>query len=194
MKGMLAIAAALLSACESSPQVTRPTPSTDPVVGLYTLTVRADSDCAVIPEVARHRNYTARFDSTGANRYVVTVSDATFLTNVQLSERSFQANCILLGNLGCNQFTASYDGDVVRIHMIADHPDGFDNGGQITEQIAPGIWLVVWGSGPGRLSGSRIEASLEGGLRYWPESASAFSPVGSVSCNTSNLRLTFARK
>jgi hypothetical protein len=185
----LAIAAAVSSACGSFPQPTRPTLSTDPIVGLFTLTVRAESECAVIPVAARNRTYTAAIRSTTDSNYIVTLSDAAFLRG---------GICPAAGSpgLGCEQFRASREGDLLRFRLVEEFPDDefAGVGGTIVEVIPPDNWLAVGGTGVGRVDGTAIEASLDGYLWYCTSvRADPLFCRASARCD-SNLRLTFVRK
>ena len=192
----LALIAVGLGACESQPM--SPTP-TDSIVGRYALSLTAGSECASIPARARNRTYSAKIERYASEGYLVTLSDATFVTDVQLSERSFRTPCGALSSvLGCNQFLLSRDGPEIEFQLIPNS-QRFDNefggaGGTIVEQTAPDTVLMIHGTGRGRLEGGTIEATLQGGL--W-----SCSPVrgdgycaASVTCDTNNLRLVFTRK
>jgi hypothetical protein len=176
------------SACEKAP----PTSSSpiDPIVGAYTLTLTAASECATIPEAVRHRTYAARID--GNERYVVTLSGAVFLTE----ERSPDGigPCRAFSELGCNQFRVSRHGEEIEVQMIPDYQrldDEFGGwGGSIVEQTAPGAFLGVSGTGRGRLDGETMVVTLAGRLWYSPA-----EPVfRHVDCSTTDLHLAFTRR
>lgn len=184
-----------LSACEK-PRITSASPP-DPILGTYTLTLSAGAECGSIPALARNRTYTARIDGT-PQRYVVTLSDAIFARDIQLSERSWLAYCNESSGLGCNQFTAvaSPDGSEMDFQLVhnserLDHEFG-GHGGTIVELITPDTRLEVYGRGRGRVDGQRIEASVTGFL--WYCSPIEGCDVWANSCETSNLQLSFTRR
>jgi hypothetical protein len=180
-----------LVACDSARE-TLPTSrsSTDPIVGAYTVTLTAGSECAVIPEAVRNRTYSARID--GHERYVVTLGDATFLTEERAPDGV--GPCGAFAGLRCNQFRALPHGDEIEFQIIPDYQrldDEFAGwGGSIVEQTAPGAFLGISGTGRGRLDRGEIRVTLTGRVWY-----SAAGPVFRyVDCNTSELRLVFSRR
>ena len=70
---------ALVSCDRTRLTPTAPTPP-EALIGRFTLTLTASAECTAIPDAARPRRYLASIDATGDGRYVVTLSDATFLT------------------------------------------------------------------------------------------------------------------
>jgi hypothetical protein len=195
----LTLIVSVSSACEKSSRATAPSP-TDSIVAAYTLTLSADSECAQIPEAARNRTYSAKIDSTGPQKYLVTLSDATFVTDVQLSERSFRTPCggpVYGPGLGCNQFLAMQEGDQIEFQLVPnsqrlDH-EFAGMGGTIGELIASDTLLEVHGTGRGRVDAQAIQATLDGFLWYCsPLRADGSCSLG-IRCDT-NVRLTFTRK
>jgi hypothetical protein len=165
--------------------VVAPPPAQDAVTGPYTLRLSAGPECAVIPEIARNRTYSANIAATGADSYMVTLSDAVLL-------RICDSDAV--SGLCSNQFHMSRDRDGLRVQLL-DEGDDSSHGGQIVEQIPPGTWLSVGGSGPGRIDDSGIHATLDGDLWYCPTvMAYPFPCSAYVFCNTSNLQLTFTRR
>lgn len=162
-----------------------PPPAQDALTGPYTLRLSAGPECAAIPEIARNRTYSANIAATGADSYMVTLSDAVLLRICDSSAVS---------GLCSNEFRMSRDGDGLRFQLL-DEGDDSSHGGNIVEQIPPGTWLDVDGSGPGRIDDSGIHATLNGGLWYCPVvMAYPFPCSAHVFCNTSNLQLTFTRR
>jgi hypothetical protein len=151
------------------------------MVGQYTLTLGVGSECAVIPAGARNRSYTATIDSSIAGSYVVTLSDAFFLTGE-----------ICGSGRVCNRFAATREGGVVRVQVHSDDPNDESDTGEIWEMIPPGTWLQVQGGGAGRLEGSSIVASLEGSLWYCP--GPSIPCPSFVACRSNAIGMTFMRK
>jgi hypothetical protein len=168
-----------------SVSVVAPPPAQDALTGSYTLRLSAGPECAAIPEIARNRTYSANIAATGTDSYMVTLSDALLLRICDSSAVS---------GLCSNQFHMSRDGDGLRF-QLEDEGDDSSHGGNIVEQIPPGTWLDVSGSGPGRIDDSGIHATLNGVLWYCPAvMAYPFPCSAYVGCNTSNLQLTFTRR
>jgi len=197
-----------LLACDRHPQVpTRVVPpqatppgasanpgalGTDPsgrsIVGSYTLTLDLGSGCAALPEAERTRRYTAAIDDSGGGRYVVTLSDATFLTGPICTAGSGH-----LSGFGCHQFLASRDGDTVQFFLENDNADA--HGGHIVEQSPSGTWVEIVGRAVGRLDRSSIEASGTSTVWYCGTPSSYPFPCSSfVSCDSTDMRMTLARK
>jgi hypothetical protein len=157
----------------------------------------------MIPEPALTRTYSAKIDSDVRFGYLITLSDATFATDVQLSERSFRVECggpVFGSGLGCNQLVAGRDGDEIEFQLIHNSErmnDEFGGaGGTIVELIDPHTRLDIGGRGRGRFDGRTIQATLTGHLFYCSPlrgdgSSCAFA---GIHCETADLRLTFTRK
>ena len=184
-----------LLSCEQA-RITSATPR-DPVPGTYTLTLSAGAECASIPVTARNRTYAATIDGT-PQHYVVTLSGATFASDVQLSERAWNLYCNQASGLGCNQFTAvgSADGSELEFQLI-HNSERLDNefgghGGTIVELLAPDARLEVYGRGRGTFERGSIEATLAGFV--WYCSPIEGCDVWARSCETSNLQLSFSRR
>jgi hypothetical protein len=156
-----------------------PASSTDRIVGQYGLTLSVGSECAAVPEFARDRSYTATINSSTTGGYVITLSDAFFLQDP------------ICGASGvCNEFVATREADAMGFQ--ATSKDDESDAGEIWELIPPGMWLQVRGSAVGQIQGSRIDASLDGGLWYCPGQA---IPCRSfVACHSSNMKLVFTRR
>ena len=105
--------------------------NSDSITGLYTLTISIGSECAVVPEAARTRRYTAAIDQAGGGRYVVTLSDATFLTGPICTSGSRH-----FSGIGCHQFFASEDIDTVSFFLENNNDEA--HGGHIVERLSFG--------------------------------------------------------
>ena len=203
---MLGIVA--FAACASNPQTptplgssrTTPPPSaqpapglrgTDPgnnlLIGLYTLTLHIGSGCAVVPEAERTRKYTATIDYAGGGRYVVTLSDGTFLTGPICTAGSRH-----FSGIGCHQFFASEDIDTVQFGLENNNDEV--HGGHIVEQLASGTWLEIIGYAGGMLDLSLMEASGTSSVSYCRTLSSYPFPCSFVSCGSADMRLTLTRK
>ena len=198
--GMVLLCAGAAVTCGGSPPatLTGPTIPLDPLIGQYSLTVTAGPACRTLPEIARSRTYTARIESRSADNYVVTLTDGTFLADEQIGERTFILHCSSSYGLGCNQFTASREGDQVRFRL-APNSERFDDefagyGGSVVELIPPdNNRLGMDGMGLGRLDGTRIEASIDGRVWYCPARYSSFAEE-CASCDHASLAMTFTRR
>jgi hypothetical protein len=172
------------------PQPTPPptSPSSSSLAGLYTLTLNIGSGCDVVPEADRTRRYTASIEYTAEGRYVVTLSDATFLTGSICTAGSGH-----LSGIGCQQFFAAADNDTVQLFLENNNDDA--HGGHIVEQSPSGAWLEIIGQFGGRLDRSSIEASGTGSVWYCRTSSSYPFPCSSfVGCRPTDMRLTLTRK
>ena len=171
-----------------SPIPTPPEPSapTDAIVGRYRLELTVGPECGSVPEAARHRTYTATIDSAGGTNYVVTLSDASFLSGPICTAAP--------SRLGCHQFQASRAGDRLRFDLINENDDG--HGGHIVEQVPPGTWMELLGSGTGRLQeqDGMITATGSASVWYCPTvSGYPFPCRAHMGCGSGELRLTFTR-
>lgn len=188
-----------LVACDGHPQAPTPfvppqatppptNPSRNPLVGLYTLTLNIGSGCAVLPEAERTRKYTATIDYGGEGRYVVTLSDATFLTGPICTAGSEH-----FSGIGCQQFFASEDIDTVQFFLENNNDEA--HGGHIVEQLSSGTWLEIIGRAGGKLDLSSTEASGTSSVWYCRTPSSYPFPCSSVvSCGSTDMRLTLTRK
>jgi hypothetical protein len=170
-----------------SPIPTPPLPGapTDSIVGRYKLDLSVGPECGSVPEAARNRTYTATIDSAGATNYVVTLSEASFLNGPICTAAP--------SRLGCHQFQASRTGDILRFDLINENDDG--HGGHIVEQVPPGTWMELIGSGTGRLGEEgTITATGSANVWYCPTVSGYPFPCRShVGCGSSGLRLTLTR-
>ena len=190
------------AACDSHPQAPTslgpsqatpptpgpPNPGNNPLIGLYTLTLDIGSGCAVVPEAERTRKYTATIDHADRGRYVVTLHDGTFLTGPICTAGSRH-----FSGIGCHQFFASEDIDIVQFYLENNNDEA--HGGHIVEQLASGTWLEITGFAEGKLDLSSMEASGPSSVRScWTPSSDPFSCASVVSCRSTDMRLTFTRK
>ncbi len=171
-----------------------PNSGTDPVPGSYTLTLDLGSGCQALPDVARTRTYTATIETRGEASYVVTLSGGTFLDGLICT---FTGG--LYAGLGCNQFLASHEGDLVRFNLVNNNDDA--HGAHIVEQVPPGTWLEIIGTASGRLEGTTIleattiEASGSNSVWYCPVASGYPFPCSSfIGCASNDMRLTFRRR
>jgi hypothetical protein len=122
--------------------------------------------------------YSARLADDGPGRYVVTLSNATFLQD---------NNCI---PRGCNQFRAVEDGATLRFSL--ENNDEW-SGGYITEKTTAGTWLEIYGIAAGVFHPTVIEASGPGKVLYCSFPGAWSCSARNVSCQ-SNLKYVFTRK
>ena len=146
---LLLISGIALVSCDR----TRPSPTAasppEALIGRFTLTLTAGAECAAIPDAAKTRRYLASIDATGDEKYVVTLSDATFLTGPICTAGSTR-----FAGVGCHQFFASRQDDVVQFDLANNNDEA--HGGHIVEQLSLGTWLEIIGNGTGRLHASTI--------------------------------------
>ena len=124
------------SAAPANPPSPTPTPTDDRLVGSYKLPLNVGSGCGAILDAARVRQYTATINATGDAAYVVTVSDATFLTGLIYTAT--------VTRLGCDQFLASRKDDMIEFNLVNNNDDG--HGGHIVEQLPSGTWIEIIGT------------------------------------------------
>jgi hypothetical protein len=175
-----------------------PTP-VDLVLGRYALTVTVGSTCTALPDIVRSRTYTSTIESRGPDNYIVTLSDARFLADQQIGPGAFQIHCGDSYGLGCNQFTASRDGDQLQFRLVPNYKrlnDEFaGDGGSIIELIPPADHqLGIEGTGLGRLEGTTIQASIDGRVWYCPAAFSNFSEECTACENARNVAMAFTRR
>ena len=174
-----------------------PTP-VDLALGRYALTITVGSICTTLPDIVRARTYTASIESRGADNYLVTLSDARFLEDEQIGPATFRIHCGASAGLGCNQVTASREGDLLRFHLIPNcqrlNNEFAGNGGSIVELIPPADnQLGIQGTGLGRLDGTTIQASIDGRVWYCPASFSNSSEECRA-CENADVAMTFTRR
>jgi hypothetical protein len=168
-----------------TPAPPAPSPASDPIVGRYTAEVAAGADCATVPEEARRRSYEASITAAGSDKYVVTLGGAAFLQG--------DICTMAPSGLGCHQFVASRAGDRLRFELLNENDDG--HGGHIVEQLPPGTWIELIGSGTGRMQDGRITATGDATIWYCSTASAYPFPCASyTSCRSDDLRLTFARQ
>ena len=169
------------------PATTAPNPGSNSIVGSYTLTLNIGSGCAVVPETERSRKYTATIEVALGGRYVVTLSNATFLTGPICT-----AGSRYFSGIGCQQFFASEDIDTLQFFLENNNDEA--HGGHIVEQLSSGAWLEIIGGAAGKLDLSSIEASGTSTVWYCRTPSSYPFPCSSfVSCGSTDMRLTFKR-
>jgi hypothetical protein len=193
---------ALFAACDSAshsrtpqgpasiaPSPVPPTPDPgDPLIGSFALTLYVGSGCPAVPETAATRHYTATIGSVGVGRYVVTLTDATFLTGPICTGGSGR-----FSGIGCDQFFASEDIDLATFFLVNNNDEA--HGGHIVEQLSSGTWLEIIGNATGKLRGSSIEASGTSTIWYCrTPSAYPFPCSDFAACRSDDARLMFTRK
>ena len=202
-RATLLAVAALSAACETpsyptpswalgvvptpAPAVPGP-PIPDPVsgayVGAYALTVTLGATCEAVPETERTRAYAAAVTLGPRGLYIVTLSEARFLSGAACT-----AN---VRGLGCHQFTASESGDVVRFHL---EDLAGARGSHIVEQAASGAWIEIIGEAAGTANRAVIEASGTGRVTYCRDASGfTFACRDYSSCGSSELRMTLTRR
>jgi hypothetical protein len=147
-----------------------------------------------VPASDRRRTYDATVTAPREANYVVTLTSGTFFRH-QL--------CGIWSGLGCNQFTAARDGDVIRFDLVV-----FDDefGGHIVEQLSSGAWMSIAGSTVGRPEGTSIDAKGSSRIYYCPVQppgtpcCAVPTPPGvpcedlSVGCTSSDMTLKLTRR
>ena len=186
-------------ACGDSQPRTPATPTpVDPAIGRHALTVTVGSTCTALPDIVRARTYTATIESGGPDNYIVTLSDAKFLADQQIEPSALQIHCGGSQRLGCNQFTASREGNELQFRLLPNYKRLNDelagNGGSIIELIPPADHQFgIEGMGLGRLDGTAIPASIDGRVWYCPATFSNFSEECTV-CENANAAMLFTRR
>jgi hypothetical protein len=170
---------------------TQPTPpqppsDTDPLTGAYALSLTMDelgSECDQVPDVVRHRTYSATINSTGGDNYVVSLSGSVFLSGLI---------CTLApAHLGCDQFPASRTGDTLYFNLINENDEG--HGGHIVEQVPQAGWIEVIGRLTAASDGRKITGKGSGSLWYCSSSGGYPFPCRSyVGCAVNDMRMAFA--
>jgi hypothetical protein len=165
-----------------------PSPAGSTIPGVYSLTLDIGSGCAVVPEADRVRSYTATIAYAADGRYVVTLSGAKFLTGLICTGGSRH-----FAGIGCDQFFASEDIDIANFFLENNNDEA--HGGHIVEQVSSGGWMEVIAGASGALNRTPIVATGMGSVWYCRTSMSyPFPCTNFVSCRSSDMRLTFARK
>jgi hypothetical protein len=171
-----------------APPSPAPNPGSDAIVGMYTLTLNVGSGCAAIPADAGIRTYAATISATGEAKYLVTLSDSTFLAGPICTGGSGA-----LAGIGCDQFPASRDGDAIRFDLVNNNDEA--HGGHIVERLPAGTWIEVIGSATGQLREPTIEASGTSRVWYCGVSSAYPFPCGSfVGCGSNDMQLIFRRR
>lgn len=176
-----------LAAPDAPPPTPPPTsPSGNALGGTYAMTLDLGSGCDVIPEAERIRKYTATINQDADGRYLVTLSDAIFLTGAVCTsgEGHFRG-------VGCHQFFAATDGQSVHF-FIADNNEW--HGAQIVEQLSAGTWIELSGTMSGRFHRRSIEASGPGRIWYCQTSSSYPFPCSTVRGCDSPMRMNLERR
>ena len=159
-------------------------PTNDPLVGRYSLTLDLGSECGRILDAARVRTYSATIDADRDARYVVTLGNASFLSGLICT--------FTVTGLGCNQFPATRNGDIIEFDLVNNNDDG--HGGHIVEQLPSRTWIEVIGKATGELSADGIEATGSGSVWYCPSpSGYPFPCTSFTGCKSDEMRLTFRR-
>jgi hypothetical protein len=205
-KGSLAILAAVVTAFVACTRPTEPTPTwalgvvptpppaipgpTPPppvsgaLVGAYALTLTVGAACDAVPAPERTRAYGASVALGPRGLYVVTLSDARFLSGTSCTTN--------VRGLGCHQFTASEAGDTVRFHL---EDLAGAHGSHILEQSASGAWIEITGEAAGIAGRPVIEAAGTGQVTYCGDTSAFPFPCRALSsCGNAELRMTLARR
>ena len=165
-----------------------PPPVTHPYAGTYTLTIAIGSTCTTVPESERTRIYSARFDPVSEGSYVITLSDASFLTG-----RICDGGSGRFAGVGCHQFFGYDDG--VRMQFVLANNNDDAHGGHIVEQTASGSWLEIIGEAVGTRDPASMEAAGHGNVWRCPDARGYPFPCTSfVFCNPAELRLKLTRR
>ena len=166
------------------PGPTPPDPVSGALAGSYALTLTIGSACDVLPEAERTRTYSATVAPGPRGLYVITLSDARFLSGTICTNT--------VRGLGCHQFTASESGDTVRFHLEDLVPG---RGAHIVEQAASGEWIEITGEAAGTAGGAVIEASGTGRVAYCRDTSALPVPCRNYSeCGDFELRMTLTRR
>jgi hypothetical protein len=165
-----------------------PAPASHPFAGTYAATLTIGSSCTAVPEAERTRAYTARFDRASEGSYVVSLTDATFLTGSICDAGSGR-----FAGIGCHQFFAHEDAGQMQFVLANNNDEA--HGGHIVEQTQAGTWLEIIGEAVGARDPASMEAAGSGLVWRCGESRGYPFPCSSYdSCNSTELRLTLTRK
>jgi hypothetical protein len=171
----------------SAPPANSPDP--DPLVGSYSLDLTMDKlgpGCERVPDTVKRRTYDATIASSVASSYTVTLESGNFLSGLICD--------FVPSHLGCNQFTASRSGDVLRFDLANNNDDG--HGGHIVEMVPQAGWFELIGSTTGAMNNNgTIASSGTASLWYCASSASYPFPCPTfVGCAVDDLRMTLVRR
>lgn len=165
-----------------------PPADNDQVVGSYTLSIDARSNCSALPQAAVVRNYSATISWRGGSNYLVTLDTGTFLNGLICTWGGGE-----LDGIGCGQFLATRNGDAFQFDLVNNNDNA--HGGHIVEQLEDGTWIELIGTSTGHLRETTIEARGSGSIWYCPTSRGYPFPCWEfVSCKPDDLKLTFTRK
>ncbi len=166
------------------PGPTPPPPVSGALVGTYSLTLTVGETCDVLPAAERTRAYAASVALGPRGLYVVTLSDARFLSGTTCTNN--------VRGLGCHQFTLSESGEAVLFHLEELAPG---RGAHIFEQAASGEWIEIISEAAGTAAGAAIEASGTGRVAYCRDTSALPVPCRDyASCPDSGLRMTLTRR
>ena len=158
-----------------------PDPVSGALAGAHALTLTVGSACDAVPETERTRTYDAVVTLGPRGFYVVTLSNARFLTGTACTTN--------VRGLGCHQFTASESGDAVRFHL---EDLAGARGSHIVEQAASGSWIEIIGEAAGTANRAVIEASGSAQVSYCPNTS--LSPCPELRSCGADLRMTLTRR
>ena len=119
------------------------------IVGVYTLTMTADSACSSLPAEARTRTYTATIVPGGRSNFFAGLSDARFLSIVPCPTGRPTETCTY------NRLGIGIAGNFANIVS-----------GGIVEQLSETTYLVVTGGGGAVFDLSGIMLPFEGSFQY----------------------------
>jgi len=166
------------------PGPTPPPPVSGALVGAYALTVTVGDTCDALPPAERTRAYAASVALGPRGLYVVTLSDARFLSGTTCTNN--------VRGLGCHQFTLSESGDAVLFHLEELVPG---RGAHIVEQDDSGEWIEIIGEAAGTAGRPVIEASGAGSVAYCRDRSALPVPCRDYAlCPDSGLRMTLTRR
>jgi len=149
------------------------------IAGEYTLTFSADASCTDLPAVARMRSYavmiTREASSLSSQFYKISPTVGTFYPS----------------NLN-STLTAGVAGSFARVMS-------FDYGIGLAEQVAPDIYVSIWGQSNAEINGPTISGVWSGGFEYCEGSGAGpgfyrCSPRPTAYCEAANHRLTLTRR
>ena len=168
--------------------VDRPSSGADRVVGRYALEIEAGSPsgsrCALMPEYALRRTFTADVHSLG-DRYAVKLYDASFLADsARVGYGCRDARLPQDGHAVCHQLLLTGNVDALTATMW---PEDEWRGSEIWESLPDGFLLAIQGIAAGEASDGRIDLVGTGSFWY----GNSLPASTSYSCQANPLRLTF---